>query len=66
MAQSPLSFTPLANSLLLQSHFSFTYLETLLVVIGSRPPWSQVACKLTFHPLPIPYPFQIPDPPGFP
>jgi hypothetical protein len=60
MAQSPLSFTPLANSLLLQSHFSLTYLETLLVVIGSPPPWSQVACKLTSpfpsppHSLPIP------------
>jgi hypothetical protein len=60
MAQSPLSFTPLANSLLLQSHFSFTYLETLLGVIGSRPPWPQVTCKLTSpfpsppHSLPIP------------
>ncbi len=56
----PLSFTPLANPLLLQSCFSFTYLETLLGVIGSRPPWPQVTRKLTSpfpslpHRLPIP------------
>ncbi len=56
----PLSFTPLANSLLLQSHSSLTYLETLLGVIRSRPPWPQVTCKLTSpfpsppHSLPIP------------
>ncbi len=31
-------FAPLANPLFLQSYFSFTYLETLLVVIRSRPP----------------------------
>ncbi len=42
----------------------FTYLETLLAVIGSRPPWSQVACKL-ISPILIPSPFQNPDPLGF-
>ncbi len=58
--RNPLVFAPLAKSLLLQSHFSFTYLETLLGVIGSRPPWPQVTCKLTSpfpsppHSLPIP------------
>jgi hypothetical protein len=47
--------------------FPFTYLETLLAVIGSRPPWSQVIRKLTSpfltppHSLPIPSPFQIPS-----
>jgi hypothetical protein len=57
---NPLSFAPLTKSLLLQSHLSFTYLETLLGVIGSRPPWSQVTRKLTSpfstppHSLPIP------------
>jgi hypothetical protein len=63
---NPLTFAPLTNSLLLQSHFSFTYLETLLGVIGSRPPWSQVTRKLTspFSTLPIPSPFQIPSSPG--
>ncbi len=46
MAQSP-CFTPLANSLLLAIPFPFTYLETLLGVMRSRPPWPQVTCKLT-------------------
>ncbi len=36
----PLFLLPLADSL-------FTYLETLLGVIESRPPWSQVTRKLT-------------------
>ncbi len=70
MAQSPclllpLSFTPLTNSLLLQSHFSFTYLETLLDVIGSRPPWPQVTCKLT-SPFPSPPHSKFPTPRGYP
>jgi hypothetical protein len=51
MAQSP-CFTPLANSLLLPISFPFTYLETLLGVIGSCPPWSQVADKLSPHYVP--------------
>jgi hypothetical protein len=53
MAQSPCLFTPLANSLLLQSHSSFTYLENLLGVILSRPPWPQVTRELT-SPFPSP------------
>ncbi len=62
LSRNPLClFTPLANSLLLQSHFSFTYLETLLGVRGSRPPWPQVTCKLTF-PFPSPpHSFPIPN-----
>ncbi len=62
----PLPFTPLANSLLLQSHSSFTYLETLLGVIRFRPPWPQVTPKLT-SPFPsLPHSLPIPNsrPPG--
>ncbi len=40
--------------------FSFTYLETLLAVIGSRPPWFQVARKL-ISPFPSP-PHSLPTP----
>jgi hypothetical protein len=63
MAQSPCSLLALADSPLLPFLFPFTYLETLLAVIGSRPPWSQVTRKLTspFSTLPIPSPFQIPS-----
>ncbi len=62
MAQSPCFLSPLADSLLLPLLVPFTYLETLLTVIGSVhlglrllvnwPPLSQ--------PFPIPYPIQIP------
>ncbi len=45
--------------------FPFTYLETLLDVIGSRPPWSQVARKL-ISPFPSPPHSKIPTPWGFP
>jgi hypothetical protein len=43
--------------------FPFTYLETLLGVIGSRPPWSQVTRELTspFSTPPHPSPLQIPS-----
>jgi hypothetical protein len=74
MAQSPcfllfpflISFCP--------PFVSFYLLGTLLAVIGSRPPWSQVTRKLISpfpspphsHPLPIPSPFQNPDRLGFP
>jgi hypothetical protein len=52
--------------------FPFYLLGTLLAVIGSCPPWSQVAHKLISpfpsppHSLPIPSPIQNPDPLGFP
>ncbi len=50
---------PLANS---PCQFPFTYQETLLFVqCDPRPPWSQVAHKLT-----SPSPSQIPIAPGFP
>ncbi len=45
--------------------FPFTYLETLLDVIGSRPPWSQVAHKL-ISPSPSPPHSKIPTSWGFP
>jgi hypothetical protein len=45
--------------------FPFSYLETLLDVIGSRPPWSQVARKL-ISPSPSPPHSKIPTPWGFP
>jgi hypothetical protein len=51
-------FLPFLESLLLTWNPSFC-------VVRSRPPWSQVAHKLT-SPLPIPSPFQFPDPQGFP
>jgi hypothetical protein len=38
---------PLAGSFFTSLPFPFTYLETLLGVIGSQPPWSQVTRKLT-------------------
>jgi hypothetical protein len=66
MAQSPCFLLPMLIPFLLP----FIYLETLLGVIGSRPPWSQVTFELTSpfstppHPLPIPnswHPFS-----GFP
>jgi hypothetical protein len=46
--------------------FPFTYLETLLDVIESRPPWSQVARKLIslFPSLPHPLPIPKSRPPG--
>ncbi len=60
MAQSPcfllFPFWSLFASLL----FLFTYLETLLAVIGSHPPWSQVARKL-ISPFPSP-PHSLPIP----
>ncbi len=45
--RNPLVLLPLADSLLLSIPFPFTYLETLHGVIGSCPPWSQVADKLS-------------------
>jgi hypothetical protein len=58
MAQSPCFLLPLSDPSYL--------LGTLLAVIGSRPPWSQVAHKLIspLHP-PHPSPFRNPDPLGF-
>ncbi len=47
MAQSPCFYFPLLIPFLLPPHYPFTYLETLLGVIGSCPPWSQVTRKLT-------------------
>jgi hypothetical protein len=47
MAQSPCFLLPLADSSFTSLPFPFTYLETLLGVIGSCPPWSQVTLKLT-------------------
>jgi hypothetical protein len=44
MAQSPCFLLLLLIPFL---HPSFTYLETLLAVIGSRPPWSQVTHELS-------------------
>jgi hypothetical protein len=44
---SPLFLLPLADFSFTSLPFPFTYLETLLGVIGSRPPWSQVTRKLT-------------------
>jgi hypothetical protein len=63
MAQFPLLFyspcwIPFASLL-----FPFTYLETLLNVIGSRPPCSQVAHKLIWASPPH---SKIPTPWGFP
>jgi hypothetical protein len=59
----PLFLLPLADSFFTFLPFPFTYLETLLGVIGSRPPWSQVTRKLTSlpQPFPIPSPLQIPS-----
>ncbi len=58
MWRNPLAFLlPLADSLL----FPFTYLETLLAVIGSRPPWSQVTRKLTSPFSTPPYSLPIPN-----
>ncbi len=60
MAQSPCFLLSLPIPSLHSFLFPFTYLETLLGVIGSRPPWSQVTRELTSpfsappHPLPIP------------
>jgi hypothetical protein len=64
MAQSP-CFSPCKFPFF--SSIPFTYLESLLAVMGSRPPWSQVARKL-ISPFPSPphsLPFQNPDPLGF-
>ncbi len=62
MAQSPCFYFPLPFP------FASLYLlGTLLAVIGSRPPWSQVACKL-ISPFPSPphsLPTQNPGPLGF-
>ncbi len=65
MAQSPCFLLPLADSLFTSLSFVFTYLETLLDVIGSRPPWSHVARKL-ISPFPSPPHSKIPTPWGFP
>jgi hypothetical protein len=59
MAQSPVFPLPLAGFSFTSLPFPFTYLETLLGVIGSRPPWSQVTRKLTS-------PFSIPPHSKFP
>jgi hypothetical protein len=47
MAQSPCSFLPLVDFPCSLFYSPFTYLETLLGVIGSCPLWSQVADKLS-------------------
>ncbi len=47
MWRNPLVLLPLADSFFTSLPFPFTYLETLLGVIGSRPPRSQVTRKLT-------------------
>jgi hypothetical protein len=68
MAQSPCFLLPLPVPSLHPSLLLSTYLETLLAVIGSHTPWSQVTHELTspfLNPspfLPIPnsqYPSQI-------
>ncbi len=46
MAQSPCFFSP-CQFPFTSLPFPFTYLETLLGVIGSHPPWSQVTRELT-------------------
>ncbi len=63
MAQSPCFLLPLLIPSLHPSLLSSTYLETLLAVIGSRPPWSQVTRELTspFSTPPHSSPFQIPS-----
>ncbi len=55
------SLLPLLVSSSVPLPIPFTYLESLLCVVRSRPPWPQVARKLT-----SPSPFQIPNLPGFP
>jgi hypothetical protein len=47
MAQSPCFLLPLPIPSLHPFLLPFTYLEILLGVIGSRPPWSQVTRELT-------------------
>jgi hypothetical protein len=66
MAQSPYFLLPLPIPSLHPFLLPFTYLETLLDVIGSRPPWSQVTHELTslFSTPPHPSPFQIPSIPS--
>ncbi len=59
MAQFP--FSPLASSLLLPFHLPLTYLKPSFGVIRSRPPWPQVALKLT-SPSPSPPRFKFPTP----
>ncbi len=63
MVQSPCFLSPLADSL-------FAPPSSPLYLLGNppscdriRPPWSQVACKLTspFSPFPNPSPLQIPS-----
>jgi hypothetical protein len=63
MAQSPCFFASPCRFPLLPLLISFTYLETLLAVTGSRPPWSQVTRKLTspFSTPSHPPLFQIPS-----
>jgi hypothetical protein len=66
MAQSPCFLLPLPIPSLHPFLLPFTYLETLLGVIGSCPPWSQVTCELNspFSIPPHPSPFQIPSIPS--
>ncbi len=65
MAQSPCLFASPFWFPFTPFPFPFTHLETLLVVIGSCPPWSQVARKL-ISPSPSPPLSKIPAPWGFP
>jgi hypothetical protein len=65
MARPPCFLLPRSDSLFASLPFLFTYLETLLDVIGSCPPWSQVARKL-ISPFPSPPHSKIPTPWGFP
>jgi hypothetical protein len=66
MAQSPCFLLPLPIPSPRPFLLPFTYLETLLDVIGSRPPWSQVTRELTspFSTPPHPSPLQIPSIPS--
>jgi hypothetical protein len=61
----PLAFCFSLFSFLLPPFVSLYLLETLLAVIGSRPPWSQVARKL-ISPFPSPPHSKIQTPWGFP
>jgi hypothetical protein len=59
MAQSPCFLLPLPIPPLHPSLLPSTYLETLLAVIGSRPPWSQFTRELT-SPFPPHSKFPVP------
>jgi hypothetical protein len=64
MAQFPCFLLSLFQFLFCLPSVSLYLLGTLLAVIGSRPPWSQVARKL-ISPFPYPPHSKIPTPWGF-